>query len=56
MGRFYHTPAMREVTSDPFPATYSDRVRQVGVVNARNKVLTAIAGTLLDGPRRCAAI
>jgi len=50
MGRFYDTPAMRAVTSDPFPATYSDRVRKVGVVNTRNKVLTSIAGTLLDGP------
>jgi 5-(hydroxymethyl)furfural/furfural oxidase len=50
MGRFYNTAAMREVTSDPFPATYSDRVRKVGVVNTKNKLLTSIAGTLLDGP------
>ena len=50
MGKLYATPAMQSVTSDPFPATYSDRVRKVGVVNTKNKILTRIAGTLLDGP------
>ena len=50
MGALYATPAMREATSDPFPASYTDRVRKIGVVNAKNKVLTQIAGTLLDGP------
>ena len=38
------------MTSDPFPATYSDRVRKIGVVNTKNKLLTAVAGALLDGP------
>ena len=38
------------VTDKPFPASYSDRVRKIGVVNAKNKVLTAIAATLMDGP------
>jgi 5-(hydroxymethyl)furfural/furfural oxidase len=51
MGQFYATPAMREVTSDPFPATYSDRVRKVGIVNSKNRILTHIAGMLLDGPQ-----
>jgi 5-(hydroxymethyl)furfural/furfural oxidase len=50
MGALYATPAMRGATSDPFPASYTDRVRKIGVVNAKNKALTAIAGTLLDGP------
>jgi len=50
LGQLYATPAMREVTSDPFPASYSDRVRKIGVVNSKNKILTRIAGTLLDGP------
>ncbi len=50
MGALYATPAMQAVTSDPFPATYSDRVRKVGVVNAKNKLLTAGIGMLLDGP------
>ena len=51
MGQFYATPAMREVASDPFPATYSDRVRKVGVVNSKNRILTHVAGMLLDGPQ-----
>jgi 5-(hydroxymethyl)furfural/furfural oxidase len=38
------------VTDKPFPASYSDRVRKIGVVNARNKMLTAIAAALMDGP------
>jgi 5-(hydroxymethyl)furfural/furfural oxidase len=50
LGALYATPEMQQVTSDPFPASYTERVRKVGVVNTRNKVLTRIAGTLLDGP------
>ena len=50
LGKLYMTPAMQAVTSDPFPATYSERVRSVGVVNAKNKLITGIAGRLLDGP------
>ena len=50
MGDLYATPALQSVTSDPFPATYSDRVRRVGTVSTKNKVLTGIAGWLLDGP------
>ena len=50
LGKLYTTPAMQAVTSDPFPASYSDRVRKVGVVNTKNKLITAVAGTLLDGP------
>src|ERR1700710_622002 len=38
------------VTDKPFPASYSDRVRKIGVVNAKNRVLTAIAAALMDGP------
>ncbi len=50
MGALYATPAMRAVSSDPFPASYSERVRKVGVVNSRNRILTGVAGALLDGP------
>jgi 5-(hydroxymethyl)furfural/furfural oxidase len=50
MGKLYATPAMQAVTSDPFPASYSERVRSVGVVNTRNKIITGVAGMLLDGP------
>jgi 5-(hydroxymethyl)furfural/furfural oxidase len=41
---------LKAVTDTPFPASYSDRVRKIGVVNAKNKVLTAIAAALMDGP------
>jgi 5-(hydroxymethyl)furfural/furfural oxidase len=41
---------LRAVTDTPFPASYSDRVRKIGVVNTRNRILTAIAAALMDGP------
>jgi 5-(hydroxymethyl)furfural/furfural oxidase len=41
---------LKGVTDKPFPASYSDRVRKIGVVNTKNKVLTAIAAALMDGP------
>ena len=50
MGGLYATSAMQAVSSDPFPASYSERVRKVGVVNTKNKLLTAAVGSLLDGP------
>ncbi|HEX4932832.1 MAG TPA: GMC oxidoreductase, partial [Gemmatimonadaceae bacterium] len=42
--------AMRDVVSDPFPASYSDRVRRIGVVNTKNRVVTAVIAAMLDGP------
>ncbi|MBV8926064.1 MAG: GMC family oxidoreductase N-terminal domain-containing protein [Bradyrhizobium sp.] len=44
------SPPVRAVTDKPFPASYTDRVRKIGVVNTRNKILTSIAATLMDGP------
>ena len=41
---------LRAVTDKPFPASYTDRVRKIGVVNAKNRVLTTIAAALMDGP------
>ena len=41
---------LKAVTDKPFPAAYSDRVRKIGVVNTKNKILTAIAAKLMDGP------
>jgi 5-(hydroxymethyl)furfural/furfural oxidase len=43
-------PAMQGVVSDPFPASYSDKVRQVGAINTKNRILTGIMARLLDGP------
>jgi 5-(hydroxymethyl)furfural/furfural oxidase len=50
MGGLYATPAMQAVSTDPFPASYSERVRKIGVVNTKNRLLTAAVGSLLDGP------
>ncbi len=46
----YADPSMQNVTSHPFPAAYSDKVRQVGAINTKNKMLTGIMAGLLDGP------
>jgi 5-(hydroxymethyl)furfural/furfural oxidase len=46
----YADPTMQQAISDPFPASYSDKVRQVGEINTKNRILTSIAATLLDGP------
>jgi len=44
------TDIMQTVTSDPFPASYSDKVRQVGLHSKKNKLITDALGKLLDGP------
>lgn len=44
------SPLMANVTSDPFPASYSEKVRQIGAINLKNYVLTRIAALFLDGP------
>jgi 5-(hydroxymethyl)furfural/furfural oxidase len=49
-GAMHLTPEMQAVTTDPFPASYSDKVRQVGLVNRKNKVMTDAVARLLDGP------
>ncbi len=49
-GAMHLTPAMQGVTSDPFPASYSDRVRQVGLLSRKNKMITDGLAKLLDGP------
>lgn len=46
----YSDPAMREMTTDPFPASYSDKVKQVGEITRKNKLLTGVMAKLLDGP------
>jgi len=50
MAALQMTDAVREVTDVPFPATYSDKVRAVGVVNTKNKILTSLVAQLLEGP------
>lgn len=46
----YSDPVMQQAISDPFPASYSDKVRQVGEINSKNRILTSIMAKLLDGP------
>ncbi|HXP02977.1 MAG TPA: GMC family oxidoreductase N-terminal domain-containing protein [Stellaceae bacterium] len=50
LGAMQMSAALKEATSDPFPATYSDKVRQIGVVNDKNRRITSIVAKLLDGP------
>ncbi|TGN89470.1 glucose dehydrogenase [Bradyrhizobium yuanmingense] len=50
MAAIQMSEVVRKVTDKPFPAAYTDRVRKIGVVNTRNKILTTIAATLMDGP------
>src|SRR5271168_1027278 len=44
------TPLLQAVTADPFPASYSDKVRQVGLLSRKNKLLTDGFAKMLDGP------
>jgi 5-(hydroxymethyl)furfural/furfural oxidase len=44
------TDIMKTVTTDPFPASYSDKVRQVGLHSTKNKLITDLLAKLLDGP------
>lgn len=45
-----NSPEMATVITDPFPASYSDKVRQFGRITPRNRFLTNVAAKLLDGP------
>jgi 5-(hydroxymethyl)furfural/furfural oxidase len=50
MAALQMSPPLKAVTDKPFPASYSDRVRKIGVVNTKNKLLTSVAAALMDGP------
>jgi 5-(hydroxymethyl)furfural/furfural oxidase len=50
LAKLYDTPAMKAVANDPFPTSYSERIRDLGIVNTKNYVLTRILATALDGP------
>ena len=50
MAGLHRDPAMRAAVSDPFPASYSDKVRQIGQINQKNKFMTGAMARLLDGP------
>jgi 5-(hydroxymethyl)furfural/furfural oxidase len=48
--RLFETDALRRVANDPFPTSYSERIRDLGVVSRKNLVLTTILANGLDGP------
>jgi 5-(hydroxymethyl)furfural/furfural oxidase len=50
LGALYRLPVVRELISDPFPASYGDKVRQVSAMTRRNRFLTGVFARLLDGP------
>lgn len=50
MGEIQLSAALRAVTTDPFPASYSERVRKIGVVNSKNRLATRLIAQLMDGP------
>src|SRR6516164_3952669 len=50
LGAMQLSAAMADATSDPFPASYTERVRKIGVVNNKNKMITDVIAKLLDGP------
>lgn len=41
---------MRETSSNPFPASYGDKVKQVGAITKKNALMTGVMAKLLDGP------
>jgi 5-(hydroxymethyl)furfural/furfural oxidase len=49
-GRMQTSAALEAVSSDPFPASYTERVKKVGEVNTKNRVLTTVLAKLMDGP------
>ncbi len=50
LGAMQISAALQEATSNPFPASYTERVRKIGVVNTKNKRITDVIAKLLDGP------
>jgi 5-(hydroxymethyl)furfural/furfural oxidase len=46
----HELPPMKAVTSDAFPASFTDKIRKIGDVNLRNKLLTTVGAWLLNGP------
>jgi 5-(hydroxymethyl)furfural/furfural oxidase len=50
LGAMQLSAVLQDATSDPFPASYTERVRKIGVVNNKNKMITDVIAKLLDGP------
>jgi 5-(hydroxymethyl)furfural/furfural oxidase len=50
MAELFETPEMKAVASDPFPSSYSEKVRSVGIVNQKNYLMTGTLAKMMDGP------
>ncbi|WP_445768975.1 GMC oxidoreductase [Rheinheimera sp.] len=48
--RLFDEPALKKVSNDPFPTSYSERVRALGVESRTNVILTSVLAACLDGP------
>jgi 5-(hydroxymethyl)furfural/furfural oxidase len=46
----FMSSAVQAVTKDAFPSAYSERVRKVGTVTTKNKILTDVLAQMMDGP------
>jgi 5-(hydroxymethyl)furfural/furfural oxidase len=51
MAALQMTAMVKSVADTPFPASYTDKVRKIGVVNSKNRILTSVIAKLLDGPQ-----
>ena len=50
MAGYFAAPGMEGIAADPFPSSYSERVRRIGAVNTKNRILTNILAAIMDGP------
>lgn len=46
----FDQPALKKVSNDPFPTSYSERVRDLGIESWKNAFLTSVLAAGLDGP------
>ena len=50
LAALFDSAPMKAVTREPFPSSYSERVRSVGIVNTKNYLMTGALAKLMDGP------
>lgn len=50
MAALHLSPLLGNAALDAFPASYSEKVRQIGAINLKNRILTRLAALFLDGP------
>lgn len=50
MAGLYESEPLKRIARDPFATSYSERIRELGVINRKNLVLTTILAKLIDGP------